>query len=102
VTFTVEITAFEPPRRMAATWSDPMAGGWEARFDPAEGGTELSFTTRMEPGGPMGLLAPLMRPWAARQLRRFMVDFKRWAEAQPGPISPPADDSSRVASAAVR
>jgi uncharacterized protein YndB with AHSA1/START domain len=82
VAFTVEVTAFEPPRRMVASWSEPMAGGWEARFAPADGGTELTFTTRMEPSGLMGLLAPLMRPWAARQLRQFMADFRGWAVRQ--------------------
>lgn len=82
VTFTVEVTAFEPARRMAASWAEPMAGAWEARFEPTDGGTELTFTTRMEPSGLMGLLSPLMRPWAARQLRRFMADFRRWAVRQ--------------------
>jgi uncharacterized protein YndB with AHSA1/START domain len=92
VTFTVEVTAFEPPSRMVASWSEPMVGGWEARFAPADGGTELAFTTRMEPSGLMGLLSPLMRPWAARQLRQFMCDFRRWAEAQPTPAAMPVDD----------
>lgn len=82
VTFTVEVTAFEPPARMTALWSGPMTGGWEARFDPANGGTDVTFTTRMEPSGVMGLLTPLMRPWAAGQLRRFLADFRDWAVRQ--------------------
>jgi len=82
VAFTVEVTAFEPPRHMAASWSGPMAGGWEATFEPADGGTDLAFTTRMEPSGLMGLVSPLMRPWAARQLRQFMADFRDWAVRQ--------------------
>jgi uncharacterized protein YndB with AHSA1/START domain len=102
--FTVEVTAYEPPRRMAASWSEPMAGGWEAQFDPASGGTDLTFTTRIEASGLMGLLTPLMRPWASRQLRRFMVDFRRWAETQPKPAAgsptieqplPPASSNDR-------
>jgi hypothetical protein len=97
VTFTVEVIAFEPSRRMAASWSEPMAGGWEARFAPADGGTDLIFSTRMEPSGLMGLLSPLMRPWAARQLRRFMADFRRWAEAQPTPAALPVDDRADAA-----
>jgi hypothetical protein len=36
----------------------------------------------MEPSGVMGLLAPVMRPWAAGQLRRFMADFRHWAVRQ--------------------
>ena len=82
VQFTVEVTAFESPDHMAAGWSGPMSGGWDARFGAADGGTDLTFMTRMEPAGVMGLLAPLMKPWASRQLRRFMHDFRRWAEAQ--------------------
>jgi uncharacterized protein YndB with AHSA1/START domain len=100
VAFTVEIIACEPPRRMAASWSEPMAGGWEARFAPANGGTELSFTSTMEPSGLMGLLSPLMRPWAAGQLRRFMADFRRWAEAQPRLAAQPVDDRVGAAPAA--
>jgi uncharacterized protein YndB with AHSA1/START domain len=92
VAFTVEVTAFEPPRRIVASWSEPMAGGWEARFEPTDGGTDLTFTTRMEPSGVMGLLSPLMRPWAARQVRRFMADFRRWAEAQPRQAAGAAHD----------
>jgi uncharacterized protein YndB with AHSA1/START domain len=82
VAFTVEITAFEPPRLMVAEWSGPMVGGWEARFDAVDDGTRLTFATRMEPSGVMGLLAPVMRPWAAGQLRRFMADFRHWAVRQ--------------------
>ena len=91
VTFTVDVAAFEPPRRMAASWSEPMAGGWEASFEPTDGGTELTFTSTMEPSGLLGLLSPLMRPWAARQLHRFMADFRRWAEAQPTQAAGAAD-----------
>jgi uncharacterized protein YndB with AHSA1/START domain len=100
VRFTVEVSAFEPPRRMAATWSEPMAGGWEALFVPADSGTEFTFTTRMEPSGLMGVLSPLMRPWAARQLRQFMADFRRWAEAQPTPSALPIDGQLGAAPAA--
>jgi uncharacterized protein YndB with AHSA1/START domain len=83
VEFTVDVTECDPPRRMAVTWSDGMAGGWEARFSAAGDSTDLTFTTRMEASGVMGLLSPVMKPWASRQLRRFMEDFRRWAEAQP-------------------
>jgi uncharacterized protein YndB with AHSA1/START domain len=101
VTFTVEVTAFEPPRRMVASWSEPMAGGWEARIEPAGGGANLTFTTLMEPSGLMGRLSPLMRPWAARQLRRFMADFRSWAEAQPRPPAVARDDRVGAASGVV-
>ena len=82
VEFKVDVTGYERPRRMAASWSDGMAGGWEATFIAADGGTELAFTTVIEPTGLMRVVAPLMRPWARRQLRRFMVDFATWAVRQ--------------------
>ena len=85
---------------MVASWSEPMVGGWEARFKPANAGTELSFTTRMEPSGLMRLLSPVMRPWAASQLRQFMADFRRWAEAQPRPAALLDDDRVGAAPAA--
>jgi hypothetical protein len=68
---------------MAASWSEPMPGWWEARFSPAGEGTEVAFTTVMEPSGAMAVFTNLMRPWAARQLGRFMRDFRAWAERQP-------------------
>jgi hypothetical protein len=82
VEFTVELTAFEEPARLAARWSEPMAGGWEARFQPEGAGTRLSFTASMEPGGIMRFLSPVMRPWAQRQTRDFLRSFKAWAEAR--------------------
>jgi uncharacterized protein YndB with AHSA1/START domain len=102
VTFTVEVTAYEPPSRMAASWSDPMPGGWEARFQSVGGVTEVEFTSVMAPSGLMGLLTPVMRPWAARQLRQFMAEFRRWAEAQPPPGIKAAVDASTPARGAAR
>lgn len=81
VEFSVEITAFEPPERIAATCSDPMAGGWDAIFDEAGGGTEMHFHATLAPGGLLGLLMPLLRPWVDRQTRGFLRDFKVWLES---------------------
>jgi hypothetical protein len=82
VEFEVEITEFEPSRRLTASWSEPMPGGWAAEFDATGEGTVLHFEAEMHPRGVMGLLAPLMGFWARRQTRTFVADFKRWAEAQ--------------------
>jgi uncharacterized protein YndB with AHSA1/START domain len=82
VEFTVEITKFEPNRLVAASWSDPMPGGWEARFESVEGGARVIFQAKMSPKGIMGLLAPVMKPWARRQTREFLSRFKEWSEAQ--------------------
>jgi uncharacterized protein YndB with AHSA1/START domain len=82
VQFEVEITEYQPPSRLTASWSEPMPGGWAARFEPDAGGTRLHFAAEMHPSGVMGLLAPVMGFWARRQTRTFLADFKRWAEAQ--------------------
>jgi hypothetical protein len=60
----------------------PNAGGWEARFEPVEGGTKVIFRAAMNPKGIMGFVAPVMTPWARRQTREFLVRFKEWSEAQ--------------------
>lgn len=81
VEFTVEVTAYDPPGRMAATWSEPMAGGWDAIFEEVDGATELRFESSMNPSGAMGLLTPLLRFWAARQVKTFLAAFKEWVES---------------------
>lgn len=81
VAFTVEITAYERPNRVAATWSEPMVGGWDAIFEEVDGGTEVRLESSMSPSGLLGLLGPLLRPWAARQARGFMADFRAWVES---------------------
>ena len=81
VEFEVEITEFAPPTAIAARWSEPMPGEWEAHFTESAGATRLVFEATMSPSGIMGLLAPLMGLWARRQTKRFLADFKSWAEA---------------------
>lgn len=82
VEFTVEITRFEPEQIIAASWSSPMEGGWVATFSPAGEFTHITFEATIRPSGLMGLLAPIMRPWAQRQTRDFLASFKSWAESQ--------------------
>jgi uncharacterized protein YndB with AHSA1/START domain len=82
VEFTVEITEHSPPTGLAASWSTPMEGGWRAEFSGSGSGTRLSFTAMMKPSGLMGLLTPVLRPWAGRQTRAFLSQFKAWAESQ--------------------
>ena len=82
VEFTVEITQHSPPTELAASWSTPMQGAWHAEFREAGAGTSLSFTASMTPSGLLGLLTPVLRPWAGRQTRAFLAQFKSWAESQ--------------------
>jgi hypothetical protein len=80
VTFEMEITEYERPSRMAARWHEPMNGSWFATFTPDGVGTRMEFETTIEPTGLMGLLEPLMRPWARRQLAAGLDSFRRWVE----------------------
>jgi hypothetical protein len=41
----------------------------------------MSFETTIEPGGLMGMLSPLMKPWASRQLAEGLASFRTWVEA---------------------
>ena len=58
-----------------------MLGGWDAIFEAVEGGTEVRLASNMQPSGVLGLLAPLLRFWAARQTKSFMAAFKAWVES---------------------
>lgn len=81
VSFEMEIIFFERPRRMGARWEEPMTGSWEARFEQVGDATRMDFDTTIEPGGIMGLLAPLMKRWAGRQLHDGLTSFRDWVEA---------------------
>lgn len=78
--YEVEITALEQNRYLAAAWSEPIGGGWQARFEEKEGGTDLTFAGEMEPTGFIRLLAPLMGLLGRRATRRDLHRFKRWVE----------------------
>lgn len=79
--FDVEITAFEPDHRMAASVSPPMDGSWEARFREVTGGTELTLTADISPPGPLRVLAPVMGGWMKRAIIKDLRSFKRNLEA---------------------
>lgn len=81
VQFEMEITAYERPFRISARWDEPMNGSWEALLRSEGAGTVMEFVTTIEPSGLMGLLAPLMKPWAVRQMDQGLSSFKEWVEA---------------------
>jgi uncharacterized protein YndB with AHSA1/START domain len=80
VTFEMELTEYQRPRLIGARWDDPMNGSWRAHFTEDEPGTRMDFETIIEPTGVMGLLEPLMRPWAKRQLAQGLDSFRKWVE----------------------
>ena len=72
-------TAWEPCRRWEFDMENSrMTGHWTGLFREAEGGTQVVFTETAVPGN------PLLRPFAARYLRRhqarFLADLKRALE----------------------
>lgn len=82
VEFTVEITEFERHRRMAATWDQPMEGGWESTFAQSDRGTRVDMHAEMNPsGGLMKLLFPLMGGWVRRAMRKDLERFKARLES---------------------
>ena len=80
VSFEMGITTFDRPHMIGAAWEEPMTGSWTATFDDSDGMTVMHFETTIEPTGLMGLLAPLMKPWANRQLREGLSSFASWVE----------------------
>lgn len=94
VVFEVEVSAYDPPERIAAIWSDPMAGGWDAIFEDVGDSTELHLHTTIAPSSLFGLFMPLLRPWFRRRLRETLRDFKEWVEsgrATAGRLEQPRD-----------
>ncbi len=81
--FVVRFTEFEPGQRVAASWSDPIRGGWSASFTGTNGSTELEFTAEMYPTGPLRLLAPVLGAVMKRAMRKDLARFKTWVEQQP-------------------
>lgn len=81
VTFTVRISAFQRPVRVAATCSDPIGGGWDAIFIETDGITELTFAWTLQPTGLRGLVLPPLKPLVRREARRFLAGFREWVES---------------------
>ena len=79
--YTIEVTSLRPPTRMAVLCSDPLAGGWDAILEEVGDATELRFEATLDPAGLPGLIRPLLRPWAARQVERYLAEFKAHVEA---------------------
>lgn len=84
IEFTLEITEYEPDRLMAGAWSGAMEGGWEARFEDRDGGTELAVHAEMKPSEMLKLLSPFMGGFAKRAMQKDLARFKTWVEAGAG------------------
>ena len=81
VTFEMEITEYEDNKRLGASWSKPMKGQWTSSLTPSEGGTRLDFKMEVRLPFPMRLLAPVMKRYARKQNRLFMLELKSQLES---------------------
>ena len=79
---TLEITAYEPNRRVAATLSPPINANWEATFHEVREGTNMTFKMVARLSGLQPLVAPLFKGWANRQLQNGLNRFKAAAESR--------------------
>lgn len=79
--YTIEVTAFDAPTRMAVLFTEPLAGGWDAMLEEVGGETELRFEATLDPSGIPGVLQGLLRPWATRHVERYLLEFRTHFEA---------------------
>jgi uncharacterized protein YndB with AHSA1/START domain len=82
VHYRIEVTAFERPGRIAATWSEPLSGGWDAIFEWHDGATELRLETALSPSGLVGLAMPLLGPWYRRRGGAARAACRTWLESE--------------------
>lgn len=81
VEFEMEIASYDRPFQMSARWDEPVNGIWTAKFASDGDQTVMEFETKIEPTGLLGLIAPLMKPWARRQLANGLASFGNWVES---------------------
>ena len=78
---TLEITAYDPDKYIAATLSAPTNANWEATFEEVSEGTRMTFKIVAHLSGLRGLIAPLLKGWANRQLQNGLSNFKKAVES---------------------
>ena len=79
----MEITAWEPPRRMDVAHRGQFAGSGQFLLDPVENGTIFTWIEDFRPPlGPLGELAfaAVVRPHLMRVFARSMANVRRLAE----------------------
>ena len=76
--FVQEITAFEPNELLGESWGGPMAGHMTTRFEEAGGSTRMTVSMEIHPSGVLRFVAPLMKGWLVRELKK---DYRRFEQA---------------------
>ena len=78
---TLEITAYQPNKYIAAKLSPPTNATWETAFEEVSEGTRMTFKMVVHLSGLHGLMAPLFKGWANRQVQDGLNNFKSAAES---------------------
>ncbi|MBT8248479.1 MAG: hypothetical protein KJN73_11740, partial [Acidimicrobiia bacterium] len=73
VEFVHELRAFEHGRLLEESWTGPMAGTMVTRFTAVDDSTELAISMEINASGTAKILAPLMKRWLVRALRKDFV-----------------------------
>lgn len=82
----IEITAYEPNRAMAGTWTGGLEGRWESHFVGQQGGdgTVMDLSVNVRMSGLVGKLEPLVGPVIKRAMRKDIERFKGMLEHERG------------------
>lgn len=81
--FVHEITRYEPNELLEEAWSGPMAGTMVTRFRDADGATELAMHMEVHPAGFLAFVAPLMKRWLVRSLKKDLIRFEELLSVRP-------------------
>jgi uncharacterized protein YndB with AHSA1/START domain len=68
--FVHEVTAYEPNQLLGESWGGPMAGHATTRFVEDGGSTTLIVSMEINPSGVLRFVAPLMKGWLVRELKK--------------------------------
>ncbi|RLM33787.1 MULTISPECIES: SRPBCC family protein [unclassified Haloarcula] len=86
LTFTGEVQAstYEPPARIVYEMHGDLTGRIAWRFEPEDGGTRLTYAADYEVPGPLpeALLAPLIRWYNRREVRRLLDNVAEAVEGK--------------------
>ena len=83
VEFVHEIIRYEPNELLEEAWSGPMAGTMVTRFANNGEATDLAIRMEVNPAGFLRLVAPLMKGWLVRSLRKDFVRFEDLVSREP-------------------
>jgi uncharacterized protein YndB with AHSA1/START domain len=75
--FVQEITDYELNQLLGESWGGPMAGHMTTRFVEDGGSTKLIVSMEINPSGVLRFVAPLMKGWLVRELKK---DYERFEQ----------------------